>query len=93
MLRSQGDLGQGGRRSAADAVVEEGVAAVPGGVAAAVVGVEGAAVTAPDAAGLAGRDVEGVGFVGLELEAAAGENRLAGAGLYAWPYWVSVFVV
>ena len=45
-------------------------------------------MTAPDAAGLAGRDVEGVGFVGLELEATAGEDRLAGAGLYARPYWV-----
>ena len=37
-------------------------------------------MTAPDAAGPAGRDVEGVGFVGLELEATAGEDRLADLG-------------
>ena len=45
-------------------------------------------MTAPDAAGSAGRDVEGVGFVGLELEATVGEDRLADAELYARPYWV-----
>ena len=83
-----GDLGQGGRRSAADDVAEEGAAAVPGGTVAVAVGFGGAAVTALDVAGPVGRDVEGVGFVGLEFEATAGEDRLAGAGLYARTYWV-----
>ena len=93
LLRTQGDLGEGGRRCAAHAVAEKGAAAVAGSAAAPAVGVEGASVTAPDAAGPGGWDVEGVGLVGWELEASTSKDGLACAWLYAWPHWMWAFVV
>lgn len=91
---TEGDLGEGCRRGAAESVAEEGATAVTGGAASAAGGVEGAAVTAPDPAGPGWGEFEVVGFGGKELEAtAAVEDRLAGAGLDSWPDWVGTLVV
>lgn len=57
LVVSEGDLGEGGRRCAADAVAEEWPTAVSGGATAATGSVEGAAVAAPEAAGPEGGKV------------------------------------
>lgn len=72
VLLAEGDLGEGRRRCASHAVAVEGTAAVTGGAVAPAGGVEDAVLAAPDAAGPAGGDLEGVSLVGEEAEAAAG---------------------
>lgn len=93
LVSGEGDLGEGGRRGAAEAVALEGVAAVAGGAGSAAGGVKGAAMTPPDAAGPEGREGEGVSGSRRELETAAGENGPAGAGLESRPHRVLAFVV
>lgn len=93
LLAPEGDLGEGRRRGASGTCAEEGAAAVAGGAAAAAVGVEGAAVAAPEAAGPERREAEGVGLVGSELEAAAGQEGLTRTGLDPGPNRVGALVV
>lgn len=94
MFGAEGDFGKGSGRGAAEAIAEEGAAAVAGGAAAAEGGgVEGAAVASPDAAGPGGWEPEGIEFVGRELEAAACDDGLSGAGLDSGPDWVGALVV
>lgn len=93
LVVSEGDLGESGRRSTAGAGAEEGSTAVAGGAAASAVGVEGAAVAAPQATGPERWEAECVGLVGGQLEAAAGEDGLAGARLDSGPHGVGALVV
>nr|GMD35630.1 hypothetical protein CR513_13447 [Ipomoea batatas] len=78
LVISESDLGESGRRGAANAIAEEGAAAVPGGAAAASGGVEGAAVAAPHAAGPPRREAESIRLVRRQLEASPGQHRLPG---------------
>lgn len=93
LLRTQCDLRQGCRWCTADAVAEEGPTAVTGGAASAARGVERAAASTPETPGPERWEVEGVRPGRWELETAAGEDRLSGSGLDAWPYWVWASVV
>nr|GLL35326.1 hypothetical protein CR513_13447 [Ipomoea trifida] len=78
LVISESDLGESGRRGAANAIAEEGAAAVPGGAAAAAGGVEGAAVAAPHAAGPPRREAESIRLVRRQLETSPGQHRLPG---------------
>nr|DAD36557.1 TPA_asm: hypothetical protein HUJ06_007198 [Nelumbo nucifera] len=89
--RGDGD-GQGGWGCPTEAIAVV-VPATVGDTAASARGVEVSVLTTPDAAGPAGRDVEGVGLVGVELKSASGDDGLACTWLNAWPYWVRAFVV
>ncbi|KAF7809645.1 hypothetical protein G2W53_036388 [Senna tora] len=89
----QCELRESRRRSgAATGAFDGGGAAVAGEAGEFSGGVLGAESPAPEAAGPGGRELEGVGFAGLEGEAGGGELWSASAGQNAWPYCVAALV-
>ena len=91
-LMSEGDFCESSRRWTAGTVAGERTAAISGGAATTARSVECAAVATPEAAGPKRWELKGVGFVSRKLKSTAGEYVLAGAGLDAWPHWISAFV-